>query len=384
MITARGHRRFRRNAMAALVVLGMTAAACGGDDDAPDAAATEDADTADTADTAEPAETPDTTAPAETPDTTEPAEPGGAYAPQPLEERATVRVALSAPLEYAAPLTFAQEFGEFEKENLEVEIVITQDSLTAMTAGEIDAVWGAPSAGFINAVAAGLEQKWVAGNYTSPADSLSGLWMRKEVIGDPPDLANLAGTTTSNSQTGGVVTYFIDELLEGTGVTIDQLGFEKLAPADTLAALQNGALDGAWLIDPLYKEIEDDPDLVFVGGQPLGEVGGGMIFGPPLLDPANEEVGTALLRAMRRTIDTYLQPGYKDDPEVVALLAELGGIPEENVLASGELAFDLTIVDGLATRLQETWAALDLLESGEVLPEDQVVDRSFVEAIESS
>lgn len=395
MTTARGPRPFRRTAVAALVVLGLAAAACGGDDDdaTPDPPAAEATTTTDAARaaTTAPAGAPDPTTPADEPATTEPVSEttaptetdGGKYAPQPLPERATVRIGLSAPLEYAAPLTFAEHFGEFEKENLDVEIVITQDSLTAMTAGDIDGTYGAPSAGFINAIAAGLDQRWVAGNYTSPADSLSGLWMRKEVVGDPPDLSKLAGTTTSNSQTGGVVTYFIDELLTGTGVTIDQLNFEKLAPADTLAALVNGALDGAWLIDPLYKEIENDPSLVFVGGQPLGEVGGGMIYGPPLLDPANEAVGTAVLRAMRRAMDTYLQPGYKSDPEIVALLAELGGMPEESVLASDELQFDMTIADGLATRMQESWIRLGLIESGEAIPEDQVVDRRFVEAVEA-
>ena len=396
MTNDRRHRRFRRNTVAVLAVLGLTAAACGSDDDAApattDAPASSDApatsDAPESTDAPASSDAPDSTdAPAtsDAPESTDaPASDEGAYAPQPLAERGSIKVSLSAPLEYAAPLTFALEFGEFEKENLDVEIIYTQDSLTAMVAGEIDASYGALDAGRINAIDAGLEMKWVAGNYTSPADSKSGLWMRTEVVGDPADLSKLAGTTTSNSQTGGVVTYFIDALLEGSGVTIDQLGFEKLAPGDTLAALQNGALDGAWLIDPLYKEIEDDPNLVFVGGQPAGEVGGGTIFGASMLDPENEEVATAFLRAMRRTIDTYLQPGYKGDPEVVALLAELGGIPEENVVGSGELVFDMTIVDGLATRMQETWVKLDLIEGGAALPEDQVVDLSFVDAIESS
>jgi NitT/TauT family transport system substrate-binding protein len=398
MITVRPNRRLRRSvASAAVLFIAIGATSCGSDDDAsssatdaPQETTAEPAETTPTTEASETTEAPDTTdatattdAPETTdePDTTDAGVPAGDCDAEPLAERGKVIIALSAPLEYAATLLFAQEYGEFDKDNLDVEIQITQDSLTAMSAGQIDAAWGAPSAGLINAIASGLPMKWVAGNYTSPPESLSGLWMRKDVVGDPVDLAKLAGSTTANSQTGGVVTYFMDTLLEGTGVTIDQLIFEKLAPADTLAALENGAIDGAWLIDPLYKQVENNPDMIFAGTQPEGEVGGGMIYGESLLDPSNKDVGVAMLRAMCRATQTYLQPGYKDDPEIVALLAELGGIPVEQVTASGELVFDMRISDGLATRMQETWTQLGLLESGSPLPEDEVTDLSFIEAI---
>ncbi len=362
----------------------LAVAACGSSDDGGGASATTAAATTAAAPTTGAPETtaggPATTGAADAPTTAAASDP---YAPKPLAKRAQVSIAYAAPLEYAAPIFLAQEFGEFEKENLDVKIEQTLDSLTLMSTGKLDASWGAPDAGMINAIASGIDVKWVAGNYVPDPASKSGLWMRAAVVGNPPDIAKMAGTTTTNSQVGGVVTYFIDRLLQGSGVTIKQLNFKKLSPGDTLAALQNGAIDGAWLLDPLYKQVENDPNMVFVGGPPLGEVGGGMIFSQRLLDPANKDVAVAFLRAIRRTMATHLAPGYKDDPEMVALLAKYGGIPEDQVKASSELDFDLTIADGLGTRMQATWDELGLLDKGP-LPEDKVVDRSFVEAVESS
>jgi NitT/TauT family transport system substrate-binding protein len=304
--------------------------------------------------------------------------------PQPLAETGHLTIVVAAKLEFAAPLILADAFGEFEKENLDVTVEVTQTSMAAIAAGDVDGSWGAPGADMVNAVNSGLDIKWIAGNYVPSPGSLSGLWMRKDVVGDPPDINALAGTTTTNSQVGGVVTYFIDQLLQGSDVTIDQLAFEKLAPADTLAALVNGALDGAWLIDPLYRQVEDDPNMVFVGGAPLGEVGGGLLAGPTLLDPANAEATQALLRAMARTIDTYLQPGYKDDPDVVAALVEQSGLDEETIQSSGELLFTFAIAPDLITRMETTWDTLGLLESDGPLPEDQLVDRTFIDPLLSA
>lgn len=359
------HRRARWQVLPLLTVVSLLLAACGGDSTSDGTASKDNSASPDSKD-------PDAAV-------------SGTYAPQPLSERGKVTISVAAKLEFAAPLLLAQEYGEFEKENLDVEIIVTGDSIAALNTGQVDAAYTAPSAGVINAMDAGLEQKWVAGNYTPTAGSKSGLWAAKEIVGSSGDLAELKGAKVSKPENpGGVITYFVDRLLEDTSVSIDEMNFQFLGAADNLSALENGAVDAAWLLDPIQNEVIDNPDMVFLGGQPEGEVGGGTLFGPPLLDPDNRDVGLALLRAMRRTVETYLQAGYKDDPEIVSILADLGEMPEERVTASEELVFEFSIAEGLATRMQETWIKVDAMQADKPLPEEEVVDRSFIEEIESA
>ena len=89
-----------------------------------------------------------------------------------------------------------------------------------------------------------------------------------------------------------------------------------------LTGLQNGGVDSAWLLDPIWRKVDGDKRFAFLGGQPQGEPLGGMLFGPNLLtkDP---DASVALLRAYIRTVNTYFPGDNKKDPAFVAELARL-------------------------------------------------------------
>ncbi len=378
---------------ATTVAVALAAAACGDDEPAAAPATTAATATTAVATTAAPATTAaasDTT-PGAAPNTTAAAapaacgEPGfSSLDPSPLASTASVTISAAGMLEAFAPAFLAEATGEFEAENLDVEFVITQTAVQALATGEADASLSAPSLEMINAVRQGIELRWIAGNYTPDPDSVIGIYARADLLGEGPDWSKLAGTQVSLTNPAGLTLLTLDQRLREKGLSLGDVEVVRMAPADALIALENGALGAAWLNSPIHLEVADDPDYVFVGGQDPDFVGGGLVAGPGLLDGDRCEVITAILRAMERTIQTHLQPGYKDDPETIALLAETLQIPEEAVAGNEELLFTQRVPAGEMTEFQDALVDIGLLPEADRVPEDQLVDMSYLDGIDGA
>lgn len=309
----------------------------------------------------------------------------GAPAPEPLPEPATIRLGAATQGEYLAPVLLGNAMGEFEKENLTVEIVSLPfaDAVLQMASGDVDAANGGPFASQTNGVGAGVNVKWVLGNY-SPADGgdvnvpQAGLWVRRDHFSDPdnPDLAELAGAHIANSLGDGTVAvYWMGEALEGSGISFDDITFDAIPPEDQFTALEQGAVAGAYMLDPFWGQAAANPDeYALVAVQPK-EPNGGIFFGPSLLED-DREVGAAFTRAYVRTINTYLQPGYQDDDEVVSALAESIPVDPQAIVDSPEIVFEWELRDGLMADVQRWFIDLDVQTVPEQ-PEDKLVDRSF-------
>lgn len=307
-------------------------------------------------------------------------------APQPLAEETPVRVASNILLPFMAPVIVADAFGEFEKENLVVEgveVVPATEGYTLTARGELDVMYGAPDAALLNAVNSGLELKWVTGNFVNPPDSKFGLWARTDVFDDPenPDYDQLEGATRgSPAGPGGIATFAVAAILQDLGVDFTTLETQQLSPGDVLVALENGSIETGWLLDPFWEQADDNPDLIHLGGaqdiQPLG----GAFFGPTLLTD-NPEVGQAYVRAVQRTIDTYLQGDWMQDEEVAAAVAEATDQSVDAVTDSPPLIFTLEIGDGFTDAAQEIFLAEGVLDFEEPMPESDLVDRSYVDAV---
>lgn len=302
-----------------------------------------------------------------------------APAPDPLPERAEVVITsgtLSA--EFVAPLQVAIDQGEFEAENLDVRIeqIPPADSMQLLGQGEVDAVWSAPEAGFVNAVNGGFDLRWVAGNYSTSSESRSGLWVRSEG-GAEPDLAELeGGTLASIVGKGSVALYPVAGVLDEAGLTLDDLDFQTLPAGDIVTAFRNGQVDAVWLLDPLWTQLEDDPNAVHVAGQPAGEPLGGLIYGPNLLRD-EPEVGEAFMRAYVRTINTHFAGDYKSDAEFTDYLAGLVDLDPALLESTPSLIMDWEIREGSTDRFQEVFIENDAVRFTDPLPEDELVDRSF-------
>jgi NitT/TauT family transport system substrate-binding protein len=303
-------------------------------------------------------------------------------APQPLDEETDV-VVTSGTLaaEFVAPLQVAIDRGEFEAENLNVRIeqVPPADSIQLLGQGEVDAVWSAPEAGFVNGVESGFDLRWVAGNYSTSSESESGLWVRSQG-GAEPDIADLRGKTLASIVgKGSVALYPVAQVLDEAGLSLSDLDFRTLPAGDIVTAFENGQVDAVWLLDPLWTQLEDDPNAAWVAGQPPGEPLGGLLYGPNLLRD-NPEVGEAFMRAYVRTINTYFDGDYKSDAEFTSYVAGLLDLDPSLLEATPSLIMDWEIREGSTDRFQDVFIENDAVRITEPLPEDELVDRSFYEA----
>lgn len=329
-----------------------------------------------------------------TPDSGAESEPGveaGAPAPQPLAEMTPYVVSTGFTAEFIAPLLLAEHFGEFEKENLDVEIVSMSfpDAIPQIASGQVDVAVGATDAALMNAASEGLGIRWGMGNFF-PANAgdldvaQTGLWVRRDVFSTPddPDLAELSGARMASAiGIGNSTSYFIESALAPHGVSITDLTWEQIASADMVTALDNGAVDMAWLLDPYWLDVAERPDdYVLAATQIYGEAIGGYYFGPEAF-AQDRDAAEAFTRAIVRTITTYLAGDYHADAEVMAVLAETIGQPAEAMERVPSLLFTWEIADGVGDRIQDTLRIAEVLGFDETLPESEFVDRSLYEAV---
>ncbi|WP_427920085.1 ABC transporter substrate-binding protein [Streptomyces sp. cg40] len=301
-------------------------------------------------------------------------------APQPQSKTTKLTIAtgtLSA--EYVAPLEVALDKGEFKKEGLDVTLKVlpTPDALPLLAKGDIDAMWAAPEAAVMNGIKGGFDIKWVAGNFSPDPESKSGLWVKLkqgEAAADVRMAGRRMGTMIGK---GSVIAYPMEKALATHGGGLDKIQYQQLGSADVLTALQNGGVDSAWLLDPVWRKVDDNPAYAFLGGQPLGEPLGGMLYGRSLLHD-DVDAGVALLRAYIRTVNTYFAGDYKTDPAFVSYLAKLLKTDETVLKSTPSLTMDWEIRAGTTTRLQAAYKAAGV-SKGAALPESRTVDHSLYE-----
>ncbi|WP_181781489.1 ABC transporter substrate-binding protein [Pseudonocardia pini] len=245
-----------------------------------------------------------------------------------MPQREKVVVATSARLETFLAMMFAQRHGEFEKENLEVDIQIVppNDSTILLTQGQLDVVATGTSAVNFNAMAAGAPLRGVFPGSVPLTESKEGLWVRKEVLGpdgvfQPADLKGRKIATLGGNV--GVNQAYMWKVLkeQDPGFQLSDLKFERIAAADMSTAVTGGAVDGGVMISPSWEPLVDDGCCVNVGySPPYGS--SFYAFGPTLLDQ-RPAVGQAFVRALARTQQTYLQGNFHTDPQRAAEIAEV-------------------------------------------------------------
>ncbi|GGM58893.1 ABC transporter substrate-binding protein [Dactylosporangium sucinum] len=310
----------------------------------------------------------------------------GLPGPRPLPQTVKLRFATAVKAEFIAPLLLAQSKGEFQKENLDVEIVVLPfaDSVPQVLSGNLDGTTGSLEAGFFNAVNKDIDLTWVAGNFyppdaADPAKAQTGLWARKSLFTDPakPDLAQLKGKKlASNVGFTSSTTYPMAEAFKSNGISVNDVEIVKIPSADQVTALKNGAADMAWLVDPYWLPIANDSNYVLVATQPAGEPLGGFFFGPALVGE-KRAAGVAFVRALVRTINTYLAGDYQSDPAAVQAIAETTGATAEAIKGTPSLVFDWEIRAGTTQREQDWFLQLGRVDYKTAIAESELVDRSF-------
>ncbi|MFC3575722.1 hypothetical protein ACFOZ0_21065 [Streptomyces yaanensis] len=151
-----------------------------------------------------------------------------------------------------------------------LKVLPTPDALPLLAKGDIDALWAAPEAAVTNGIKGGFDIKWVAGNFSPDPKSKSGLWVRLE-NGETAAQVRMAGRRMGTMiGKGSVIAYLMQQALAQHGGGLDRIQYQQLGSADVLTALQNGGVDSAWLLDPVWRRVDGQPGYAFLGGQPLG------------------------------------------------------------------------------------------------------------------
>lgn len=379
-------RKASRRRDAVLVVLALLAAACGttGRPSGPSAAG---------------ASSPTSVSPT-TPEVTGP----GTPAPRPLPTRATLTLnkSLITGLAWSSVL-LAQEMGEFAKENLDVHFVSESavNALVLLQQGRIDGSFLGLNAGVLNAVAAGADLHFVLPYGSAGPGDQSGFWARRSLLGpdgrfDPCVLARGVrpdGTTvvSMNDSTGlgSPATIALARLIQQCpGQTFksvkDHVTISPVVGANLLTALHQGAVDLALLLSPLPDTpgIGDYAALAFsIGADDPGTDFAGWALGP--VRDKQPAVAEAFVRAVVRTVRTYLQGNYLANPETVSALSRALDVPADVLSKSRPVVFRpdqrFRTGPGLA-ELQGYWAdAGGLLSYDKALDGSRVVDVSLVD-----
>jgi hypothetical protein len=110
-----------------------------------------------------------------------------------------------------------------------------------------------------------------------------------------------------------------------------------------------------------------------------------MIFGSRLLEDS-PEVGHAVVRAIAKAAERLQDPDYRNDPEIVKALTEVGGFTAEDVTTNAVAGFreDLSFQEDSLKTLQESYLRADLLDYDEPVAFDELIDDDFREAAVAS
>ena len=320
------------------------------------------------------------TACAPTPVTPDSTELSTSLEPVPFAEPVTITMSMVAKLELFTPELLAIAEGEFEKENItvEVEILPFTESIPALAQGIVDVAVSGITAPFFNAIDGGAEIKSVMpGAGSSSAD---GLYVRTDLAAQGP--AALKGKKIGSSV--GVASTSIIPIMrylaEG-GLTIDDFSFEIIPLVDLPAALIAGQVDAVWANSPTHLAMTADNTAVLVTQHKVDDYASGVFFGPKLLEE-NPAIGQAVVRAITRTKLTYLQGDYKADPVIVQKIAAALEVTVEDVLITESIVFGSEFRNELFTESQKLWISVgEILNYDTVIPPEEYNDTSFFDRI---
>lgn len=299
--------------------------------------------------------------------------------PAPLPELTNLKVSSAGAFEFMTAVYLADSLGEFEKENISIEYVnlVAQDAIPALALDQVDVSGIGITAPFFNAVAEGAEVRVVLPGPSAPLGD--GLWVRKDYLAAANFESMVIGTGQGKAWPGIVP---VTKYLEATGILLDKVEFQQLPIGELATALESGAVDAAWLNSPANLIFEKSGTAQKVTGYSTSEVGSGFAFGPRLLSK-EPQVGQAFVRAVMRTISSYLVPGYKSNKIVAEALSEKLGLTLEQISTTGELTFSADFKPDLFTEAQSVWIEFgDILSFETPLAPEEYFDGKFVESIQ--
>jgi NitT/TauT family transport system substrate-binding protein len=302
-----------------------------------------------------------------------------------------VTVSQVTPAEYLAPLYVGIAFGEFQKENLTVDLqrVTLSEALVLMRQGKIQLEAAGLTGGLLNAINQTDGFRQVGYMYSLSPESKEGIWVRNEFFDKDGRLIeskikgmrfNFATGGLSHSNAGMIARW----LKEHGGYTVKDVQVVAVGSSEALIGMQQGGVDGSVLVTPFWKEAEKSGIAKFFPG--TGYSLASYIMSTDLIKK-QPDVAKAILRAVMRTQRTYLQGNYHNDPRVVAAISKAISAPETTITASNALVFtkDMLYTKAAEQTMQDDQAvwleAGGIVEYKQPIPLDRVNDLSLAKDV---
>jgi NitT/TauT family transport system substrate-binding protein len=310
-------------------------------------------------------------------------------APKPLATMTTLKAAVAGKsFEAYINILLADKMGEFKKENLQVDISVlpVPEIVASVLSGQLDVGPLGVNAGPLNAISGGSDLAIVAAFPTFRDDSKQGVWVRTSLVAADGTLdpCKMKGMTIALGSPGlsNTITLSLSRYLAKCNLSLNDIKVSTLQGADQLVALQNGAIDGAYLADPLWADASQKGYAKLI--VPFGTFSlNGYMMGKLRKD--KPDVAAAFVRAMVRTSRTYLQGNYRDNPAVKAAMLDIMGIPAATLDATTPLVFDPDLKfknSTEATEMQKIWIGLgNVLSFKDPLPPERYLDESILDKV---
>jgi NitT/TauT family transport system substrate-binding protein len=226
------------------------------------------------------------------------------------------------------PLFIAQDEGYFAEQGIDIEWVsLTSgpEALPLLAQGSLDVGGSAPAAGLFNAIARGMNLKVVggAGNIPSPEGCTPMAFVVRKALYDAGKIktvADLKGLKVALNAKGAMPHYHLGTLLEKAGLTMNDIELVILPFPDTVAALKQGAVDVAFLPEPLLSQVQAlglAVPFIKVNEYFPGYTALFTLFGPNLLDK-DPELGKRFMVAVLKGIRQFRQGKTDRNVEIIA------------------------------------------------------------------
>lgn len=234
-----------------------------------------------------------------------------------LSEPVTVTVTVPAKLEVFAPVLMEDQWGEFKKRNIDLKVktVTSSDALVLLAKGQVDGVYTGISANIFNSVKGGAGLRLVMPGELFDQNIKTGWWVSTKALGGrafQPSM--LKGKTLASSQgANGSSILGLYDVLKSSGLGISDVKIKTLPNPDIITALENGAVFGGVVTQPLNIPLEKNKAAVKFAAQARpGFASTAMVFGPSLLKD-KPDVGKAFIAAMVAAYRDHLQGDYVND-----------------------------------------------------------------------
>ena len=293
-----------------------------------------------------------------------------------------------------AGLYLADDLGLFKKAGLAVSIEAMANGptlLTALATDQLDVAGIAITPGLFAAQRRGIAIRIVGDKQSyRPGFAATRVVVRPDLVrsSDRETVAGLKGRKVAISARASTAFANVSDVLAASGLDVDAVDIVELSYPNMVAALSNGAVDAAYLIEPFLTQALRAKIAVELRQSNVSELGGpgGSRLAVPLVysetfardRPAAQAFMDAYVEGVRAYNDAFIKGLNKD--HVFAVLAPRSGVDEATIRATypAGLDPDQRVDVASVARMQDFFIRQKLLDAPADL--SKLIDPSFAQA----